>query len=83
MPYHVHCGEVMVVIEQDEVLKNYLSEKLEGEIVIVKKVDYIQRETTVYGSIGGAVPFPKNNGIATRPTTKFIVDHITTNNKPL
>jgi len=72
----------MSVIEHDDILEDYLSKRQPGEIVIVQKFDYIQRETTVYGEIGGAVAFPKNRGQIIS-SNRVPIDHITGNSKPI
>lgn len=59
MAWHVYKNNnAMEVHDQQDLLNQTLSQCVPGDIVVVKKVDYIERETTVYGNISGGNPFP-------------------------
>jgi len=82
MPYHVIFNGSMRVIEQDDVLKQFLADRVETDIVVVQQVDYIQRLTNIYGTTIGGLSFP----VPFAPVVVYntvSVQHLTVNAKPM
>ena len=76
MPKHVYKNNTpMEVYEQDVILQQMLSACLPTDVIIVKQVDYIERGTTVYGALGGALPLPPAPALPVQANVKA-VNHV-------
>jgi len=77
MPYHVIVGNERFVVEQDTVLVDFLSKQNPAAIIIVKAFDYVERNTSIYGSLPGMLALPPVGEAVV--SNEIIVKHLTVN----
>ena len=77
MPWHVYKNnDPLEIFETPDLLQQALSGYLSTDIIIVKKMDYIERGTTVYGGLGGALPLPPAPSLPVQVNVQA-VNHVT------